>query len=103
MHTLRRRLALCALSLVVSSCGGGGGGNSDGPPSEPSAGGAESPLTIVPANGKDVASFTVAISEAALVMGQFAFDEASAWRGVVGSISCSNAPALRNGCCAASR
>jgi hypothetical protein len=92
MHTLRRRLALCALSLVVSSCGGGGGGggNSDGPPSEPSAGGAESPLTIAPANGKDVASFTVAISEAALVVGQFAFDEASAWRGVVGSISCSN-------------
>lgn len=90
MHVLRRRLALCALSLVVSSCGGGGGVNGDGSASTPPAGGADSPLAIVSTNGKDVASFTVAISEATLVMGQFAFDEANVWRGVGGSISCSN-------------
>jgi hypothetical protein len=87
MPTLRRRLAVCALSLVVSACGGGGAG--DGPPAQTGRA-AESPLAITSANGKDVASWTVAIVEAALVTGQFAFDETNAWRGAGGSAQCSN-------------
>jgi hypothetical protein len=87
MPALHRWLALCAFSVVVSACGGGGG---EGTPPTPPAVGAEAPLVIGLSSGKDVAIWAVAISETALVMGQFAFDEASAWRGAPGSIQCSN-------------